>query len=126
MPIKTTMRALQYVRMLASGVYRFSNTTSRYDPADQKLHLNEVEIPKPNESEILVKVVGASLCHSDCLTFDPDLVMNNEVKGPTTIGHEATGIITEVGKQVRQFKKGDAVGFLASSGCFECDACTAW
>ncbi|RSL76651.1 hypothetical protein CDV31_017369, partial [Fusarium ambrosium] len=67
----------------------------QYDPADQKLHLNEVEIPKPNESEILVKVVGASLCHSDCLTFDPDLVMNKEVKVPTTIGHEATGIITE-------------------------------
>ncbi|KAJ3453921.1 hypothetical protein MRS44_018553 [Fusarium solani] len=79
--IKATMRAQQY------------------DPADQKLHLNEVEIPKPNESEILVKVVGASLCHSDCLTFDPDLVMNKEVKVPTTIGHEATGIITEVGKQ---------------------------
>ncbi|KAJ4177110.1 hypothetical protein NW755_014042 [Fusarium falciforme] len=79
--IKATMRAQQY------------------DPADQKLHLNKVEIPKPNESEILVKVVGASLCHSDCLTFDPDLVMNKEVKVPTTIGHEATGIITEVGKQ---------------------------
>ncbi|KAI8710343.1 PKS-ER domain-containing protein [Fusarium sp. LHS14.1] len=106
--IKTTMRAQQY------------------DPADQKLHLNKVEIPKPNKSEILVKVVGASLCHSDCLTFDPDLVMNKEVKVPTTIGHEATGIITEVGKQVRQFEKGDAVGFLASSGCFECDACTTW
>ncbi|RSL78430.1 hypothetical protein CEP52_017632, partial [Fusarium oligoseptatum] len=75
--IKATMRALHY------------------DPADQKLHLNEVEIPKPNESEILVKVVGASLCHSDCLTFDPGLAMNKEVKVPTTLGHEATGIITE-------------------------------
>ncbi|RSL80047.1 hypothetical protein CDV31_017155, partial [Fusarium ambrosium] len=109
-----------------NGPPKSVNATMRaqqYDPADQKLHLNEVEIPKPNESEILVKVVGASLCHSDCLTFDPDLAMN-EVKVPTTLGHEATGIITEVGKQVRQFEKGDAVGFLASSGCFECDACT--
>lgn len=84
-----------------------------------------MEIPKPNESEILVKVVGASLCHSDCLTFDPGLAMS-EVKVPTTLGHEATGVITEVGKQVRQFEEGDAVGFLASSGCFECDACTTW
>ncbi|KAI8710533.1 PKS-ER domain-containing protein [Fusarium sp. LHS14.1] len=105
--IKATMRAQQY------------------DPADKKLHLNEVEIPKPNESEILVKVVSASLCHSDCLTFDPGLAMS-EVKVPTTLGHEATGVITEVGKQVRQFEEGDAVGFLASSGCFECDACTTW
>ncbi|KAH8669237.1 chaperonin 10-like protein [Ilyonectria robusta] len=106
--VKATMRAQQY------------------DPADQKLHLNEVEIPKPNESEILVKVVGASLCHSDCLTFDPDFTMNKGVEVPTTIGHEATGIITEVGKKVKQFEEGDAVGFLSSSGCFECDACNTW
>lgn len=103
-----------------------TNTGSRYDPADQKLHLNEVDIPEPSESEILVKVVGASLCHSDCLAFGPDFAMNKTLKVPTTIGHEATGIITQVGKQVKQFEEGDAVGFLAFSGCFDCDACNTW
>ncbi|KAH6972676.1 chaperonin 10-like protein [Ilyonectria destructans] len=106
--LKTTMRAQQY------------------DPLDQQLHLNEVEVPKPNASEVLVKVVCASLCHSDCLVFDPDFYMNKELKSPATIGHEATGIIVEVGDRVKNFKKGDGVGFLASSGCFECEPCNTW
>lgn len=98
----------------------------RYDARDNKLHLNEVEIPEPRPHEILVKVACASLCHSDVMLFEPNdqgLILG---KNPVTIGHEASGIVVQPGsgEVASQFKKGDPVGFIcAVECCFECKQC---
>ncbi|KAF2835864.1 alcohol dehydrogenase, partial [Patellaria atrata CBS 101060] len=96
----------------------------QYDARDNKLHLNEIEIPKPRPHELLVKVACASLCHSDVMMFEPNdqgLILG---KNPVTIGHEATGVVKELGSDVQNFKVGDKVGFLpASDCCLECEPC---
>jgi propanol-preferring alcohol dehydrogenase len=82
-----------------------------------------VPIPKPNENEILVKIHCASLCHSDIMIFEPNDEMVYPEK-PTTMGHEATGQIIEMGSNVKGFKKGDNIGFLpATNVCFNCVPC---
>jgi D-arabinose 1-dehydrogenase-like Zn-dependent alcohol dehydrogenase len=99
------------------------NTTHRFDPKTRQVQLADIEIPEPSENEILVKVLGSSLCSSDRLLFDPDFFLTKTLEHPVTMGHEATGIIIKVGGAVESFSTGDAVGFLASSGCFECAHC---
>lgn len=43
---------------------------------------------------------------------------------PITIGHEATGIVTSVGRNVPGFKPGDPVGFInAYHACWKCKGC---
>ncbi|KAF2739505.1 GroES-like protein [Polyplosphaeria fusca] len=106
-----------------------SKTTMRaqqYDARDNKLHLNEIPIPEPREHEVLVKVVCASLCHSDVMLFEPNdqgLILG---KNPVTIGHEASGTVVKAGSgsEASKFKEGDNVGFLcAVECCFDCTQC---
>lgn len=100
--------------------------TCRYDKRDNKLHLNEIPVPSPRDHELLVKVVCASLCHSDVMLFEPNdqgLILG---QNPVTIGHEATGIVVSTGSSdmASKFKVGDKVGFLcAVECCFDCTPC---
>ncbi|KAF5974092.1 GroES-like protein [Fusarium bulbicola] len=98
----------------------------QYDPSDQKAHINEVDVPRPKDTELLVKVRCASLGPSDCLIFSPDSAVRRAPKCSTTIGREATGVVRQIGNQVLNFEKGDSVGFLGFSGCFDCKACRTW
>jgi propanol-preferring alcohol dehydrogenase len=98
----------------------------RYDPRDNKIHLNEIPIPSPKSNEILVKIACASLCHSDVMLFEPNdqgLVLGSS---PVTMGHEAAGWVVEVGSEAQSsgFKEGDTVGFIpAKDCCYECEPC---
>jgi D-arabinose 1-dehydrogenase-like Zn-dependent alcohol dehydrogenase len=95
----------------------------RFDPLTRQLQLREIEIPVPSKDEMLVKVIGSSLCSSDRLLFDPDFFLTKSLESPVTMGHEATGRVMKVGENVVNFCIGDPVGFLASRGCFECVQC---
>jgi len=86
--------------------------------------LNEIPVPEPKSHEILIKVVCASLCHSDVMHFEPNdqgLILG---QNPVTVGHEATGIVVQPGSDIKDFKKGDRVGFICPvECCFECYPC---
>lgn len=93
------------------------------DPKDLKIHLNEVPIPVPTENQMLVKILCASLCHSDIMILEPNEEMKYPEK-PTTMGHEATGKVVGLGPNVTGFNEGDNVGFIpAMNVCFECVPC---
>jgi propanol-preferring alcohol dehydrogenase len=96
----------------------------RYDPSDNKVHINEIPIPKPGPNQLLVKIACASLCHSDVMMFesnDQGLILGS---GPVTMGHEGSGNVVELGEGAKGFKVGDPVGFLpAIDCCFECFPC---
>jgi propanol-preferring alcohol dehydrogenase len=93
----------------------------QWDPRTQSVDINEVRIPEPGPTELLVKITSASLCHSDIMSIErPDL------QTPFTLGHEAVGTIDKMPPSIKdsKFKVGDAIGFLCYLGaCFECDAC---
>lgn len=87
---------------------------------DIKLETTEIEPLK--EGEILVKVKSALTCGTDVKTFrrgHPVLIN----KLPSGFGHEFSGIVAEVGKNVSTVKVGDRVVCANSAPCGECFYC---
>lgn len=84
--------------------------------------LEQVEIPEPAANQVLVRVAGVGLCHSDLLfldaepgTFAYDL--------PYTLGHEVAGWVERTGSSVTDLALGDAVVACAHRLCGTCDFC---
>ncbi|RKJ38863.1 alcohol dehydrogenase, partial [Butyricicoccus sp. 1XD8-22] len=66
------------------------------------LNISEVEIAKPGYGEVMVKVMAAGLCQSDVSVMKGNLVRPL----PMVIGHEAAGIVYEVGEGVTGLQPG--------------------
>lgn len=85
------------------------------------LVIGEIGIPKISAEEVLVKVKAGAICGSDLhIMYDryPSAI-------PVVIGHEFSGVIEEVGNQVKGWEKGDLViaeGNLET--CGRCVCCT--
>ncbi|HET8944466.1 MAG TPA: alcohol dehydrogenase catalytic domain-containing protein, partial [Dehalococcoidia bacterium] len=69
---------------------------------NQPLTIEQIDIDKPRGREVLVRTVAAGVCHSD-LHFIEGLW---PFPPPAVLGHEAAGIVEEVGEQVTYLKPG--------------------
>lgn len=70
-------------------------------------------------SDVLVRVRAAGLCHTDLEVMDGSL----RYPMPIVLGHEAAGVIEEVGASVRKVKKGDHVILSWNPHCGHCFYC---
>jgi S-(hydroxymethyl)glutathione dehydrogenase/alcohol dehydrogenase len=87
------------------------------DSAPGGVHIEEIPVPEPRAGEILVKVHGCGVCHTDLH------VMKAEVAFPTpaVMGHEISGVVAALGPGVA----GPAVGTrVASAFIMPCGFCT--
>ncbi len=77
------------------------------------------EIPKPsiNDEEVLLKVMASGICGSDVIEW------YRVPKAPRVLGHEATGILEEVGNKVKSVAIGDRVFVSHHVPCFSCRHC---
>jgi len=77
------------------------------------------ELPKPQISdvELLVKVMASGICGSDVLEW------YRVKKAPLVLGHEITGEVVQVGKQVKNYKVGDRVFVSHHVPCNTCYYC---
>lgn len=93
------------------------------------LELVEKPVPEPEDNEVLMKVGGAAVCGSDTMFLGSDeddyTYYCGHCKLPCVIGHEFSGEIVKVGKNVTTFKKGDLVVAETMNWCGECSACRA-
>lgn len=83
------------------------------------LAIEEVELSKPGEREVLVHVKAAGLCHSDLSTINGD----RPRQMPMVLGHEAAGLVMECGRDVHDLKAGDHVVLVFAPSCGECISC---
>jgi len=85
-------------------------------------HMVIKEIPEPeiDENSALMRVESVSICGSDVRILHHG---NPRVKPPTIIGHEASGVIVNVGKKVTRVKEGDRVAVGADVPCGQCSWC---
>jgi alcohol dehydrogenase len=98
-----------------------STTDQRPYTASRPMQLEEVELLAPRAGELLVRVEAAGVCHSDLSVVDGSRVRPL----PMALGHEAAGVVEEVGPGVRDVKPGDHVvlTFVPSCGlCAECSS----
>ncbi len=86
---------------------------------NQPLTMEQVEISKPLAHEIIVRTVATGVCHSDLHFVDGYY----PYPAPAILGHEAAGIVEEVGDLVTYVKPGDHVIACLSVFCGRCNYC---
>lgn len=84
--------------------------------ADEPYAIEQVDLADPGAGEVLVKIAGAGLCHTDLLGRT-DLIGK-----PIILGHEGSGTVESVGPGVAGLAVGDAVvlSFDSCGGCANC------
>src|SRR5258708_4119263 len=93
-------------------------TVALLEEVGAPLRLAEVELGPPVEGEILVRIVGVGICHTD-ITGAQGIF---PLPLPTVLGHEGAGVIEAVGPGVEGLAVGDHVA-LSYGHCRECDVC---
>ena len=78
-----------------------------------------VVVPDPGAHDVIVKVQACGVCHTDLAYRDGDI--SDEF--PYLLGHEAAGIVEEVGESVTHVEVGDFVILNWRAVCGECRAC---
>jgi Zn-dependent alcohol dehydrogenase len=93
--------------------------------------VEEVELDPPKAGEVLVKLVGSGLCHSDEHLLTGDLALPEETQQelgmqqfPVIGGHEGAGEVLEVGAGVTGLAPGDHVVFGFIPSCGQCPKCS--
>ncbi|KAI9081501.1 hypothetical protein K1719_036522 [Acacia pycnantha] len=85
----------------------------------EAVKVEEIQVDPPNASEVRVKMLFASICHTDFV----------RARGhpypcfPLALGHEGVGVVESVGEKVTNFKEGDVVIPIYVGECGECENC---
>ncbi|MFT4194644.1 NAD(P)-dependent alcohol dehydrogenase [Ottowia sp.] len=90
----------------------------RYVQAGRSPEVVDLPAPTPGPGQVLLRVAGAGVCHSDLHVIDHALF-----PGSFTLGHENAGHIAALGEGVTGWKEGDAVAVYGPWGCGRCHHC---
>jgi propanol-preferring alcohol dehydrogenase len=91
----------------------------RFVGVGRPAQITEVPKPTPGPGQVLIRVGGAGVCHSDLHVMEEDLGLTP----PFTLGHENAGWVSAIGDGVIGFKEGDAVIVYGPWGCGRCHSC---
>ncbi|XP_039065566.1 8-hydroxygeraniol oxidoreductase-like [Hibiscus syriacus] len=86
----------------------------------EAMKVEEIQVEPPKSSEVRVKMLCASVCHSDilCTNGFPAPVF------PRLMGHEGVGVVESIGEEVNGLKLGDTVIPTYVAECQTCENCT--
>lgn len=89
--------------------------------AGRRLVLEELPVPEPGPSEVLLRVRACAVCRTDLHVVDGDLP---EPKLPLVPGHEIVGVVEELGDDVAGLAPGDRLGVpWLGRTCLACEYC---
>ena len=88
--------------------------------APYELEMTTAEIPEPGDNEVRIFVKKIGICGSDPTIYKG---LHPYVSYPLVMGHELSGIIDKVGKNVSTDRLGERVAVIPHIVCHECDAC---
>src|SRR5271168_1389165 len=87
-----------------------------------KLEVADLPTPAAGPGEVLVQVAACGICGSDVHGYDGS---SGRRIPPLVMGHEAAGVVAEVGEGVTRFASGDRVTFDSTVYCGSCEYCLA-
>lgn len=87
-----------------------------------RLRVEERPLPELGAKDVLVQVKACGVCGTDVHIYEGDPGAA-EVTPPTILGHEFSGVVTQVGSGVSGWKPGDRVCVDPNCYCGRCDAC---
>jgi L-iditol 2-dehydrogenase len=85
--------------------------------SNKDIRITEKDIPKTGSGEVLMKVEAGGICGSDVIEW------YRRDKVPLVLGHEVAGVITETGKDVKGYKRGDRICAAHHVPCNICKYC---
>jgi S-(hydroxymethyl)glutathione dehydrogenase/alcohol dehydrogenase len=85
----------------------------------RRMEIEDISISKPIGREVLVRLKAVGVCHSDLHILTGDLPHPM----PAVLGHEAAGIVEQVGPEVHTVKPGDHVVVCLTFHCGHCEQC---
>lgn len=85
----------------------------------EPLRIEDVNLDAPGPGEISVRTKACAICHSDISYADG--AWGGDL--PMVLGHEAIGIVSDVGSEVRGFVRGDHVVVTLIRSCGHCHYC---
>jgi propanol-preferring alcohol dehydrogenase len=94
--------------------------------AGEPMRLEDVPVPTPRGTEVLIRVAGAGVCHTDLHIVRTDRI---RVERPVTLGHEVAGWIAGMGADAgglirkARLKEDEPVAVFGGWGCGECRDC---
>jgi alcohol dehydrogenase len=83
------------------------------------LAIETVELDPPGPGEVLVRIAAAGLCHSDLSVIEG----NRPRPMPMALGHEAAGVVEELGAGIDDLRRGDHVVMVFVPSCGHCLPC---
>lgn len=86
----------------------------------EKIVFSETEKPAPADGEVLIKVRNVGICGSDIHAY---YGQHPFMSFPIRLGHEASGEVAALGKDVRGLKAGQIVTFMPQLWCGHCRPC---
>ncbi|CAL7951748.1 unnamed protein product [Xylocopa violacea] len=92
-----------------------------FDVKSHTLALRRAEVPKPGPKEVLIRVAYSGICGTDLHIIEGAFPCKKE--GFLTLGHEFSGVVSEVGSSVRTIKVGQKVAVDPNSACNTCTYC---
>lgn len=80
----------------------------------KKLEIQQRPVVPPGDREVLVEIIATGICGSDCHNWESDKVSRQLV-----LGHESSGVIVKVGKDVTNRNVGQRVAVEPGFACME-------
>jgi Zn-dependent alcohol dehydrogenase len=68
-----------------------------------KLRIEEIDLPDPGPTQVIVRQFASGVCHSQLHQ------MHRPRQSPVILGHESTGVVEKIGKDVHHLREGDTV-----------------
>jgi L-iditol 2-dehydrogenase len=92
----------------------------------RKIELADVPEPRlERPGDVLLQIDRVGICGSDVHYYLEGRIGNQRLRYPSTLGHECSGTVLEIGSAVRGLKPGDRVAVDPAFSCGKCDQCLA-
>lgn len=87
------------------------------------LRIDQIHEPSMGPRDVRVRVRSVGICGSDVHYWRTGRIGEHVVEKPMVLGHEASGVVEEVGAQVTSLRPGDRVALEPGVPCRRCEWC---
>jgi L-iditol 2-dehydrogenase len=91
----------------------------------EHIEIRELPEPEPGPRQAVVRIHAVGVCGSDTAYFKIGRIGDYVVDGPIVLGHEVSGEVAKVGREVTNVSVGDRVAIEPGTPCRDCKECKA-